>query len=322
MFKVLIASRRLFSNWLSAGIRYYLVKYGTLKGGIKVKCGNKEHVLSPRVYLNIVNAYYGGLLRDFSCSNKLLGKPRGVIDFVIRDGDVILRMPDGILLTIESFDQLVLSETWLNEIHFLGSDLSDWFVLDVGAYIGDTALYYAKRGAFVVAVEPLPSNYEVMLKNLELNPELKTRILPINAAISSKDGFVELNYVDQIDGSATTYGAGIFKSKVRSMKLSTLVREIASTGMDPSKFRVRVLKMDCKGCEYDIIHEIDTLKLFDIIKIEYSGYLRGKTYHELKKTLEDLGFKCRIWAHNEWAIRIGLDKHGTMTCTKNYEAIR
>ena len=53
-FKVLIVSRRLFSNCLSAEIRYYLVKYGTLKGGIKVKCGSKEHVLSPRIYLNIV----------------------------------------------------------------------------------------------------------------------------------------------------------------------------------------------------------------------------------------------------------------------------
>jgi len=50
-------------------------------------------------------------------------------------------------------------------------------------FVGDTALYYARRGAFVVTVEPLPSNYEVMLRNLELNPELKLKIVPVNAAV-------------------------------------------------------------------------------------------------------------------------------------------
>ncbi len=37
-----------------------------------------------------------------------------------------------------------------------------------------------------------------------------------------------------------------FKVRVRSMRLSTLIREITSMGLDLGKFRVRVLKMDCK----------------------------------------------------------------------------
>jgi FkbM family methyltransferase len=169
----------------------------------------------------------------------------------------------------------------------------------------------------VVAVEPLPSNYEVMLWNLELNPDLKHRVIPVNAAISGKDGFVEFSYSKPIDGGASIYGGGRFKVRVRSMRLSTLIREITSMGLDLGKFRVRVLKMDCKGCEYDVINEVDVLRLFDIVKIEYSGDLRGKTYHELKNALEKLGFTCRVWAHNEIALRFGLDKHGTITCAKN-----
>jgi hypothetical protein len=55
-----------------------------------------------------------------------------------------------------------------------------------------------------------------------------------------------------------------------------------------------VLKTGCKGREYNVIRESDALKLFDIIKIKYSGYLRNKTYHELEKVLEDLVFKCRV----------------------------
>ena len=314
--KVLLASRELFRNWLSAGIRYYLIGRGLVDGSItaRFRCGDgRVYVLSPQAYASIVSAYYDGLFR-LVCDGELVGRFFGVIDLIHRDGEFLLRMPDGVLLTIDSFDPLIIAETWLYDIHFLGFDLSGWFVLDIGAFVGDTALYYARRGAFVVAVEPLPSNYETMIRNLELNPELKPRIIPINAAISGVDGFVEFRYNATIDGGASTHGTGRFVTKVRSMMLSTLIRELESRGIDMSKFRVRVLKADCKGCEYELVND-DSLRLFDIVKIEYSGYLINKTYHELKGKLEELGFRCRVWAHNEFA-KYGLDKHGTMTCIR------
>jgi FkbM family methyltransferase len=249
------------------------------------------------------------------CDGELVGKFFGVIDLIYRDGEFLLRMPDGILLTIDSFEPTIIAETWLYDIHFLGFDLSGWFVLDIGAFVGDTALYYARRGAFVVAVEPLPSNYETMIRNLELNPELKPRIIPINAAIGGEDGFVEFRYNATIDGSASAHGMGKFAVKVRSVRLSTLIRELEGRGIGMSKFRVRVLKADCKGCEYELVND-DSLRLFDIVKIEYNGHLINKTYHELMNKLGELGFRCRVWAHNELAIEIGLDRHGTMTCIK------
>ncbi len=108
-----------------------------------------------------------------------------------------------------------------------------------------------------------------------------------------------------------------FKVRVKSMRLSTLIREITSMGLDLGKFRVRVLKMDCRGCEYDVINDVDALRLFDIVKIEYSGHLRGKTYHELKSVMENLGFTCRVWAHSEFVLRVGIDRYGMITCAKD-----
>jgi len=314
--KILLASRKLFRNWFSAGIRYYLIGRGLVGGGITVRfrCGGRVYVLSPWVYSLIVGAYYDSLFR-LVCGGELIGRFFGVIDLIHRDGEFLLRMPDGILLTIDSFKLTIIAETWLYDIHFLGFNLSDWFVLDIGAFVGDTALYYARRGAFVVAVEPLPSNYETMIRNLELNPELKPRIIPVNAAVGGVDGFVEFRYDATIDGGASIHGMGRFVTKVRSVRLSTLIRELESRGVDMSKFRVRVLKADCKGCEYELVND-GAIRLFDIVKIEYSGYLVNKTYHELMSRLEELGFRCRVWAHNEGAIKIGLDRHGTMTCIK------
>jgi len=316
--EVLFASRRLFSNWLLAGIKYYLVERGFIRGDIVVKCGNKGYRLDPEIYSFIVSYYHEGFLKNVSCDENLTGSLGGAIDVVINDkGLVFLKTPDGILLVARAFDPIVLVETYLFDIHFLDFDLNGWLIVDVGAYIGDTPLYYAKRGAFVVAVEPLPSNYEVMLWNLELNPDLKHRVIPVNAAISGRDGFVEFSYSKPMDGGASIYGGGRFKVRVRSMRLSTLIKEVTGMGLDLDRFKVRALKTSCIGCEYDVINEVDVLRLFDIVKIEYNGYLRGKTYHELKSVLEKLGFICRVWAHGEFALRVGLDRHGMITCAKN-----
>ena len=51
-------------------------------------------------------------------------------------------------------------------------------------------------------------------------------------------------------------------------------------------------------------------------------YLRGRTYRELEEALERLGYRCRVWAHNERVLRIGLDKHGMLTCMRSCEAVR
>jgi hypothetical protein len=75
----------------------------------------------------------------------------GAIDLVMsRDGETYLVMPDGVKIYFDFFDPLVVAETWLYEMHFLGYDLSKWFILDVGAYIGDTALYYTKKGLLLL----------------------------------------------------------------------------------------------------------------------------------------------------------------------------
>jgi len=320
--KVLIASRDLFHNWLLAGIKYLLVKHGLLKGGVIVKCDDDVVTLNPNVYSFIVNAYHDGVLRDVYCDKVLRGRLGGVVDLVIlKDGRGFLRMPDGIIVSsdsdIDNIGILGVIRTWIYDTYFLGFDLTNWLIVDVGAYIGDTPLYYAKRGALVVAVEPLPSSYEVMLRNLELNPDLKHRVIPVNAAISGRDGFVEFSYSKLMDAGASIYGGGRFKVRVRSMRLPTLVKEVTGMGLDLDKFRVRVLKMSCIGCEYEVINEVDVLRLFDIVTIEYNGYLRNKTYHELKSVLENLGFTCRVWAHSEFVLRVGLDRHGMITCAKN-----
>ncbi|WP_243668864.1 FkbM family methyltransferase [Vulcanisaeta sp. JCM 16161] len=68
-------------------------------------------------------------------------------------------------------------------VNFRGKD-----VVDVGAFIGDTAIYFIMRGANrVVAVEPHPKAFRELIRNVELNG-LINRVIPINAALGSASG--------------------------------------------------------------------------------------------------------------------------------------
>jgi methyltransferase FkbM-like protein len=56
-----------------------------------------------------------------------------------------------------------------------------------------------------------------------------------------------------------------------------------------------ILKMDCEGCEYEVILSADehTLQKFDLVMIEYHY---GYGYKNLKQKLERSGFKVRLLA--------------------------
>jgi len=89
------------------------------------------------------------------------------------------------------------------------------------------ALYYAKRGALVVAVEPLPNDYETMMKNLGLNLDLKPRIVPINATVAGEDDFMDVEYSGRIDGNASAYTTSRFigfTAGIRSTKSTTFIK--------------------------------------------------------------------------------------------------
>lgn len=74
----------------------------------------------------------------------------------------------------------------------------EWFqvsakdvVIDVGSHVGGYALMAARRGAIVFAIEPEPSNFAILRKNVELNHRDNVVLLPY--ALSSSSGTVVLS---------------------------------------------------------------------------------------------------------------------------------
>lgn len=67
---------------------------------------------------------------------------------------------------------LFFFETFVNDYHFVSSSLNGKYIVNAGGFVGDTALYFAGKGANVFSFEPDPNSFEIALKNIDLNPSL------------------------------------------------------------------------------------------------------------------------------------------------------
>jgi len=181
---ITLATRRLFRNWFFATLSYAL-----RRRNIKVKCSDGVSVIMPRhLFANLVLGYHDGVIKGYLGRENMVVSRNGlkvhlshenVIGILryfpvgdccvcvrfLNNGEIV-EMPDGVKFHIKYIDPSILAEIWGSSSHFVGFDLSDWLVVDIGAFVGDTALYYAKLGATVIAVEPVPDNYQALLKTL------------------------------------------------------------------------------------------------------------------------------------------------------------
>jgi FkbM family methyltransferase len=154
-------------------------------------------------------------------------------------------------------------------------------VIDIGANIGDTPIYFAVRGASrVIALEPYPKNYELAKKNIEAN-SFSDKIVIHLAGCAAECGFITIDPNE----------SGIFSHLIKSehgirVPLLTLENIINENTISEA-----VLKMDCEGCEYEIILSAPdyVLKHFSGIHIEYHY-----GYKDLKEKLEKSGFNVSV----------------------------
>jgi FkbM family methyltransferase len=129
------------------------------------------------------------------------------------------------------------------------------------------------RGAKnVIAIEPCPNLFKELLENLRLNGVLD-KVIPINVAIGSR-------------GGATIIECPSGRTTVDVLRLEDIVRKFNVNG--------GVLKIDCEGCEYDIIlNEYNYMKSFDEVYFEYHSYITKISIDVLLEKLSK-DFVCNI----------------------------
>jgi FkbM family methyltransferase len=175
-------------------------------------------------------------------------------------------------------------------------NVRDRVVVDVGAFIGDSAIYFALRSAKkVIAIEPHPGAFAEMLDNIKLN-NMENVIIPVNAGLASKPGKVCTKKVGVYATYNIYHKPGDCPNAVPAMTLSELVSRFNIEGNDA------VLKMDCEGCEFDVIlNDYEHVRLFRELILEYHSYAVNKSVDDLLMTLSR-DYKCEVRGNEDFGI--------------------
>jgi FkbM family methyltransferase len=180
----------------------------------------------------IISSFYDRRLKDSLYSEFLYRGKREAEGLGLKFSE---RMPPG------SFHEMFYDEEYNNdEINKILSSYDHPVIFDIGAWYGDSILYFSRKyNAEVFAFEPLPEAFSVAAENVRLNGLTETVHLQ-NMAIS--DGY-------SIQGSTSgnmLSSAGINDETIRfaSLRLDDLIASVN---------HCELLKIDVEGFELNVL---------------------------------------------------------------------
>ena len=182
---------------------------------------------------------------------------------------------------------------------YYGADYKDKTVLDIGGYIGDTALFFLEKGADHVTIyEPIETNRKLIRMN-----------------VKGKNYTIHPGFVSDIDGerqvdSDFEPGSTGFGQKDNGKYPYVCAYIDINKVLEPN---YDIVKMDCEGCEYSLLSVPDE----DIQKIPYwiiefhDIILRKQAYDLLLEKFESNNFKIvKTIPLNQKVILIHFSKEG------------
>ena len=180
---------------------------------------------------------------------------------------------------VESVEEFhILKEIYINnEYDFTSSSKS--IVIDIGANIGNTALFFS-RMPFVERIycfEPVRDTYEQALYNLDLNNDIHKVKLFKNIGLG-KNSRKEIFLFDKdwkgnagVRGLASPSYVGNDNAKEREVQIESATIEIGRIVADNVNMKI-IVKIDCEGAEYEILEELyvsGMINNIDVILLEW-----------------------------------------------------
>ena len=138
-------------------------------------------------------------------------------------------------------------------------------VVDIGGNIGSVSLYLAKKYPFikVITIEPVYRTYLTLIQNIWFNEVFN--IIPINVAITNDRRQLAM-YVDYNQpGAASSFVS--LNSRHNIERVNSITFDDLFTIFKLN--RIKMLKIDCEGAEYEILYSTDKLKYVDYIRAEF-----------------------------------------------------
>lgn len=136
-------------------------------------------------------------------------------------------------------------------------NIKDKIVIDIGANIGDTAVFYGMMGARVYAYEPDINCFELAKRNIAIN-NLSENVQIYNMGVGHKDGKFKLIIHKR-------FFPGWSRVDFSDSEDGNEINVISFTKVLSNFKTVHLVKLDCEGCEFNII---ESALCSDITKVE------------------------------------------------------
>lgn len=177
--------------------------------------------------------------------------------------------------------QIMLDDPW----HTKQQDLKGKIVVDIGAFIGDSSIAYAVGGATVHAFEAVPIFAHYAARNARLN-HLDDRISIHSVGLSNRSGVV--NDPDAVRSIASmSHNCLPDNTASQQIQLVDAVTYLQAHGIT----RADIVKMNCEGCEYDLIGDVRLLRYLNpesvLVDYHHGSQPLRKVFAELGYTVED-----------------------------------
>lgn len=191
-------------------------------------------------------------------------------------------------LRIGTTDRLIYRQVLLQGEYDFDMSFCPMTILDAGANIGTTSIYFAQKypGARIVALEPEISNFSVLTRNVRPY----SAVTPIRAALWNSDGEINVCEPRAFDGipgvadkwgySTSQHGMGM---KARSVTMDSLMRETGIPSFD-------LVKIDIEGAEIEAFSDTKWLRGVRCLMIELHDRLRPGCTEIVNRAMMDDGF--------------------------------
>jgi FkbM family methyltransferase len=184
-----------------------------------------------------------------------------------------------------------IKETFLDRFYErFGTPLQNgWAVVDIGAGIGEYALFAAAghKGNRVHAYEPFPESFSLLEENCSLNPMDGVEIFMEAVGGQAGTAILDLGSGEPLQFSTESPAQSSNALQVPAISLAEVISRIGG--------RCNLLKLDCEGAEYAILFSAPdaSLQAIDHIVMEYHDGVTAYSHLDLVEFLKHRGFSAK-----------------------------
>ncbi|MEM0220212.1 MAG: FkbM family methyltransferase [Thermoproteota archaeon] len=177
-------------------------------------------------------------------------------------------------------------------------------VIDIGAYNGDSSIYFALNGAErVIGLEPYPEGFELAKESVKIS-KLENKIILLPYAFAREEGEAEF-HVSKSNPDANSLkpiNEITFEVlRVKTISLQKIVNDFKISS-------ISLLKLDCEGCEYDTLPYLSD-ELYDKIESVVLEFHDGPK--NLAEVLKSKGFSVEYKGAKQGMMYATKDNHFT-----------